>query len=347
MNLADRIRSFAFLGELLIQYPGNLEDARVAPISLAVQRSCRDNGWFTPEHVTIALHGIGQMLQQDMLETWLFPYAENIENQTRQKTVGVVMAGNIPLVGFHDFLCVLISGNKINCRLSSDDAHLLPVMAEILMFADARWHDEIIFSRGRLENFDAVIATGNNTSARHFDYYFRKYPHLIRHNRNSVAIIDGRETNEVLEKMAGDIMLHYGLGCRSVSKIFVPEKYDFKPFIQALEKYASFINHHKYCNNYDFNRTMFLLNQTPVIDPGFILIVEDPRLSSRIAVLHYAYYKNIQDVIFEINVNSQDIQCVVGNQIYGINTVLPGQAQFPVLTDYPDNIDTLKFLIDE
>ncbi|MEI6434084.1 MAG: acyl-CoA reductase, partial [Bacteroidota bacterium] len=298
------------------------------------------------ENITIALNSLGQMLSEDHLQKWLQPYSTLIERQSSQKTIGVVMAGNIPLVGFHDFLCVAISGNKILVKLSSNDLRLLPAIAELLILHNDFWRDQFFFTTGRLEKFDAIIATGNNKTASFFEYYFEKFPHIIRHNRNSAAIIYGNETSETLEKIATDIMLYFGMGCRSITKIYVPANYHFTALITALDRYREVANHHKYRNNYDYNRTIFLLNQISFIDAGYLLLTENQALSSRIAVLHYTYYQQIEDVISEINALSSDVQCVVSDIPLDIGSVQPGEAQRPFLWDYPDKVDTMKFLLE-
>ncbi|MCX6279193.1 MAG: acyl-CoA reductase [Bacteroidetes bacterium] len=346
INLTDRIESFAYLGKLLSIFPDDYSIAELSTIKEAAIQSSIENGWFTFENITIALNSLGRMLREDHLQKWLQPYSALAEKQSSQKTIGVVMAGNIPLVGFHDFLCVAMNGNKILVKLSSNDSWLFPAIAELLILHNNLWSDQFFFTTGRLEKFDAIIATGNNKTAKYFEYYFGKYPHIIRHNRNSAAIIYGNETSETLEKIARDIMLYFGMGCRSITKIYVPVNYNFTPLINALDIYREVANHHKYRNNYDYNRTVFLINQISFIDAGYLLLTENHALSSRIAVLHYAYYLQIEDVISEINAFSSDIQCVVSDIPLDIGSVQPGEAQRPSLWDYSDNVDTMKFLLE-
>jgi hypothetical protein len=284
------------------------------------------------------------MLKPEKIEKWLQPYPGKKLSPTIQKTVSVIMAGNIPLVGFHDFLCVLISGNKLLARLSSDDSRLLPAVAQLLTMFNSSWSDQITFTTDRIEKFDAVIATGNNNTSRYFEYYFSKYPHIIRHNRNSVAIINGNEAIQELEKLGADVMHYFGMGCRSVSKVFIPLNYDFKNFIKALERFSEVANHHKYRNNYDYQQSVFMLNRIPVIDTGYLLMTESVGFSSPISVLYYSYYDKIEDVIQEIRISASDIQCVVSSVNFDIETVKPGEAQSPQLWEYADNIDTLNFI---
>lgn len=344
ISLSDRIKSFGYLGELLRYYSSGQSGDELSLIREASIRSTTANNWFTPANIDLALHSLGTMLQPELLRQWASTYQDGIEIPENQRTIGVVMAGNLPAVGFHDFLSVLISGHKIMCRLSSDDAYLIPAMAEILFRFNAEWRNCITFTQGKLENFDAVIATGNNNTARHFDYYFGKYPHIIRHNRNSIAILDSSENVVELENVAGDIMHYFGMGCRSVSKLYVPDGYDFTSLIKALEKYSEVVNLHKYANNYEYNRTVFLLNQVKIMDTGFLLLVENDEIPSRIAVVHYSYFNSVEALIPHLQQHRMDIQCVISKMNLPLPTIKPGEGQFPSLTDYADDVDTMKFL---
>jgi hypothetical protein len=345
MDLKTRIDSFIRLGDLLSKYPGDIDDDILEPLREAARQSTIYNPWFTSENIRLAINGLGEMLQTEKIEKWLQPYPEINLVPAIQKTVSVVMAGNIPLAGFHDFLCVLITGNKILARLSSDDSRLLPAIAQLLTKFDASWSDQIAFTTERIEKFDAVIATGNNNTSRYFEYYFSKVPNIIRHNRNSLAITNGNESKQELEKLASDVMQYFGMGCRSVSKVYIPFNYDLKPLINALDRFSEMANHHKYRNNYDYQQSVFMLNRIPVVDTGYLLMTESAGLSSPISVLYYSYYDKIEDVIREIRNSASDIQCVVSNVDLAIETVKPGEAQSPQLWDYADNIDTLKFII--
>ena len=227
MNLADRIKSFELLGDRLRRYHENSSDPEILPLVVAAKSATSENQWFTPEFIRIALNNLGVALQPENLNKWISPYTKKIERIGTQKTVGVVMAGNIPAVGFHDFLCVLIAGHKLIGRLSSADLRLIPAMAAVLIDFLPEWQNYINFTSGRLSEFDAIIATGNDNTSRYFNFYFGKYPNIIRKNRNSIAVLNGKETDEILQKLADDIMLFFGMGCRSISKIFVPEGYNF------------------------------------------------------------------------------------------------------------------------
>ena len=345
MNLQKRVESFEHLGNLLRSFHEAPNDPEKVLLAEAVRLAYAENQWFTPENIRIALNSLGEALQPENLSEWLFPYLHRLHNTLIHKTVGVVMAGNIPAVGFHDFLCVLISGHKLKARLSSSDHRLIPVMADILIRYLPEWQEMITFTRDRLEQFDVIIATGSDNTSRYFEYYFGKYPHIIRKNRNSVAIIRGDETEDDLRKLAGDIMLYFGMGCRSVSKIWVPRQYDFTALISALKRYDAYANHNKYRNNYDYSKSIFMVNQIPVIDTGCMLLKEDPAINSRISVLNYEYYNRVEDVLSILENISDSIQCIISAHKVSCHTILPGMAQNPALWDYADDIDTLDFLL--
>lgn len=345
MNLEKRVKSFEYLGQLLRSYHEAPNDPEMILLAEAARLAYFENQWFTPENIRIALNSLGEALLPENLSEWLFPYLHRLHNSLVPKTVGVVMAGNIPAVGFHDFLCVLISGHKLKARLSSADHRLIPAMAEILTRFLPEWQEMITFTPGRLEQFDVIIATGSDNTSRYFEYYFGKYPHIIRKNRNSVAIIRGDETEEDLRKLAGDIMLYFGMGCRSVSKIWVPLQYDYTALVRALKGYDAYAHHNKYRNNYDYSKSIFMVNQVPVIDTGCLLLKEDPALNSRISVLNYEYYSRLDDVLKTLENSSDSVQSIISANTVSCPTILPGTAQNPALWDYADDIDTLDFLL--
>jgi hypothetical protein len=256
-----------------------------------------------------------------------------------------VAAGNIPAVAFHDMLCVLIAGYSMKLKLSSTDQHLLPAMAAELIRFDKSWEDRIAFSKGFLKPFDAVIATGSDNSSRYFDYYFGSYPHIIRKNRTSAALLSGDETLEHLEALASDIMNYFGMGCRNVTFLLVPEGYDFSALKDALSTYHECLDHAKYRNNLDYNRAMFQLNNISFIDAGPILITPSDSLKSRISVLHYYTYSNIEDARALLGSSSERLQCIISGMNCGLDVVLPGMSQKPLPGDYADQIDTMEFLI--
>ncbi len=345
MDLADRIKSFEFLGDRLRRYHEHSVQEEMKPLIEAAANASAFNQWFTPELITVALNNLGKILTTENLNRWLWVYEDRLKQLAGPKTIGVVMAGNIPAVGFHDFLCVLISGHKLVAKLSSSDDKLLPAMASILIEHNNDWQDVIRFTSGRLENFDAIIATGNSNTSKYFEFYFGKYPHIIRRNRNSIAVINGNESKVALQSLAGDIMLFFGMGCRSISKIFVPAGYDFATLINCLGKYEDYANHNKYRNNYEYYKSIFLVSQVPFIDTGFLLLKEDAGMASRIAVLHYAYYDHPDEVVQSISQHSEEIQCVINSTKLQVETKLPGEGQVPDLWDYADHVDTMEFLL--
>lgn len=310
----------------------------------AIENTLINNGFFTHETVFFALKTISEMLEKSKLEKWTKNYLPFFESEKSMKNVGVVMAGNIPLVGFHDFLCVLITGNKFIGKLSQNDRFLLPAIAGMLKAIDIRYENFISFTEDKLKDFDAVIATGSTNTSRYFEYYFGKYPHIIRKNRNSIAVLIGDETEEQLCLLADDMFSYFGLGCRSVSKIFVPEKYDFQKLIRTMHAYSYLSNHNKFRNNYDYYKTIFIMNQQKFIDGGFFILNEDTSLHSPVSVINYEYYSDIEKVKSFINEYDDKIQCVV-ESFPSTSTILSfGRAQHPELWDYADNIDTLSFL---
>lgn len=344
MTLDERLDSFIRLGEILRQYPGTEEMEALNGLREAARTAVNKNGWFTPDHIAAALSAIGESLQPMVLEKWIALYRNLMDDTFR--TVGVVMPGNIPAVGFHDFLCVLISGNRLNAKLASGDSELLPAMSRILVSFNPEWNEYITFTNGRLETFDAIIATGSNNSSQYFEFYFKTYPHIIRRHRNSVAILMGTETALELERLADDVFLYFGMGCRNVSKIFVPYDFDFNRLPAAFRKYDHFCNHNKYRNNYDYMKSIFLINKVPFLDTGSLLITADKAISSPISVLHYEHYNKITDVAGVLVKAADEIQCVVAATDPGIPFVLPGQTQSPALWEYADGIDTMKFLME-
>lgn len=318
MKLSERVDALAALGNILHSIePGDKNTLYL--------NAGNYNAWFTPSQCDLALKGILKFLVKGKLEAWVHGYSipEN------PKKVGVVMAGNIPLVGFHDLLCVLISGHHLAAKLSSQDTVLMRYVVEQLVKIEPRFRDHITFVE-RLNDVDAVIATGSDNTARYFEYYFRNKPHIIRKNRSSIAVLQGSETDEQLVALGKDVFSYFGLGCRNVSKLIVPEGYDFSRILRLWEAYRDVSNHHKYVNNYDYNKSILLVNRTPFLDNGFVLITENSASVSPISVVYYAHSADL---------NSDKIQCIVSS-----DGVPFGKSQEPELTDYADNVDTLKFL---
>jgi len=290
-----------------------------------------------------AVTGIGRSLEKFKLQKWIGQYPE-LNNTKKRISAGVVMAGNIPLVGFHDFLSVLISGNKFTGKLSSKDNILLPLVADILMEIYPAFRDLIQFTDQHISDSDMVIATGSANTSRYFDFYFGNSPNIIRKNRNSVAILDGAESEQELQLLGDDIFRYFGLGCRSISKLYIPAGYDFNLFLSAIEPYVFIIDHSKYANNYKYNRSILLMNQTKHEDNGFVLLKEDESIASPIGVLFYQYYNKKELLKSHFEDNRDIIQCFVsGNPDF--NAIPPGKAQDPEVWEYADNIDTIEFLL--
>lgn len=300
------------------------------------------NAWFTPASVLKAVTANGEMLNADDLSQWLNKY--KITEQGNKK-IGLILAGNIPLVGFHDVLCVLLTGNYALIKASSQDARLIKYVLNLLVEIDPDYANKFSFVE-RLADFDAIIATGSNNTSRYFDYYFGKVPNIIRKNRTSIALLTGNETTSELHALGNDIFDYYGLGCRNVSKVFVPEGYIFNTFFESVEDFSPIINHHKYNNNYDYNKSIYLVNRDEHLDNGFLMLKRDERLTSPLAVLFYENYASLASVQKQLEENSAALQCIVTNaQLQTKNQVVGfGQSQHPQLWDYADGIDTMDFL---
>lgn len=298
------------------------------------------NGWFTESEVYFSIQSWAKALTQDNLDTWLSAY--DISEKT-PKTVGLILAGNVPLVGFHDFLSVLITGHKALVKTSSNDKQLLPFLAEYLARVEPSLNDRIEFTDQKLQGFDAVIATGSNNTARYFEYYFKDKPSIIRKNRNSVAVLNGTETHEELVELGKDIFTYFGLGCRNVSKVFVPKDYDFEKLFRAMYEYRDIIHNQKYINNYDYNKAVFLMSNFLVLDNGFLILKEDTSYSSPISAVFYEYYSDLENIKKRLSQDNDLIQCVVSKDLIE-NSVVFGQTQLPKLWDYADNVDTVAFL---
>lgn len=349
MQLDKRINAFVLLGEFINQFTTkeysqnskvSFNDSFFERMIEIIQTAKSHNGWFTRDNIHFSLKSWADALTQENLNTWTSEYTFN---KTPTKTIGLVLAGNIPLVGFHDFLSVLISGNNVVAKLSSNDQLLLPILAEYLIAVEPKFEKHIRFTKERLTNFNAVIATGSNNTARYFEYYFGKYPNIIRKNRNSVAILTGNETQQQLEKLADDIFRYFGLGCRNVSKLYVPKNYNFDSFFKAVFSWNSVIKDNKYMNNYDYNKAVYLMSKFNLLDNEFLLLKEDTNYSSPISVLFYETYENIDQIKGILKTESQNIQCIVSN--IGIKDEIDfGETQNPQLWDYADNVDTLEFL---
>ncbi|MDQ7949316.1 MAG: acyl-CoA reductase [Pedobacter sp.] len=320
---------------------GKWLDPKAAWAEKAISSAQRHNAWFTEAEIKKAIDAWHDALSAASLEQWF----ANIEIRTQPKKVGLILAGNIPFVGLHDIISVLATGNIALIKLSSSDDKLLPLLLQQLTEFEPALAAHIQFVE-RLTDFDAVIATGSNNSSRYFDYYFGKVPHIIRKNRNSVAVLTGRESKAELENLGRDIFDYFGLGCRNVAKLFVPKDYHFTTFFEAIEPYQPIIHHFKYNNNYDYNKSIYLVNGVPHLDNGFLLVKQDEGLASPLAVLYYEEYGTLQEIEEKIKQSSEQIQCVVAAKPLEINTgtIAFGQSQHPNLWDYADDINTIDFL---
>lgn len=345
----EKKRCFIELGKFLSQFSHekNTKNETVTNNNLfyddfinLIELSQSHNGWFTPEQVYFAINSWAKALTEDNLDKWLSQY--DLSN-VKPKTVGLILAGNIPLVGFHDFLSVLISGHKVLVKTSSNDQHLIKFLAKYLISVNPEIENYITFTDGKLENFDAVIATGSNNTARYFEFYFKDKPSIIRKNRNSVAVLTGNETHEDLVNLGEDIFRYFGLGCRNVSKLFVPKNYDFQPFFKAIYEYKDVIFYEKYSNNYDYNKAVFLMSNFKLLDNEFLTLKEDSSYASPISSVFYEYYESLEEIKKQLENDSEQIQCIVSKDIVE-NSIAFGETQKPNLWDYADTIDTLAFL---
>jgi len=347
LGLKQRKAAFVQLGKALNEfsqvkewsgYESGISQSEFDEMNQLIKRLKSFNGWFTEDNVRRSFKGISQMLEEQKIEKWLNNYTFN--DQPKTFKVGVIMAGNIPMVGFHDMLCVLLSGNCFVGKLSSDDDKLLPKVAELLCTIEPEFKEMIRFESERLTDFDAVIATGSNNSARYFEYYFGKYPHVIRKNRNSIAVLTGNESEEELKLLGEDLFSYFGLGCRSISKIFLPEGYDLNNLFNAIYNYHQIIDHNKYASNYDYHKAVMLMNREDVLENGFLLVKRDKGLASPVATLYYDFYKNDEMLQEELKERKGEIQCVVSKKHIPF-----GKAQQPEVWDYADGVDTIDFLL--
>ncbi|SKB33778.1 Acyl-CoA reductase (LuxC) [Salegentibacter holothuriorum] len=346
MTIEERKSYFVEVGKFLSLFGGETNNSvKITPqserffneLNDKIDQAIHYNGWFTRENVIFSLQQWSKALTTSNLDTWLKSYEFSPE---KQKTVAIVMAGNIPLVGFHDFISVLISGHKVLVKQSSNDKQLLPVIAEFLIDIAPEFKNRITFTEDRLGDFDAVIATGSNNTARYFEYYFKGKPSIIRRNRNSVAILTGKESKEELEALGEDIFRYFGLGCRNVSKLYVPNEYDFDDFFKSIYPWNPLMNSAKYANNYDYNKAVYLMSEFKLLENGFLILKEDESFGSPIATLFYEKYENEAQLQEKLQQNKEKLQCVVGKEA----DIDFGQTQQPKLWDYADGVDTLRFL---
>jgi hypothetical protein len=354
MKIEEKISAFISLGKYLKEYVNlkaevknkHLTEKTVfSVLENAVSNAEIENPWFTRENIFVALENISISLDKSKLDLFIQPYSEKLVNMKTPGRIGVVMAGNIPLVGFHDFLCVLLSGHRFLGKSSSQDSHLLPAIAELLIMINPDFGNLILFSEERLTGFDAIIASGSNNSYRYFEYYFGKYPHILRKNRNGVAILSGTETGDEMAGIADDIFIFFGRGCRSISKLYLPEHFDFELLAEPLKKYSHYIDYHKYGNNYNYYKAIYLLDKVPFIDIGHALLVENSEIASPVSVIYYEYYQDLPKLKDKLTAMEEQIQCIVCRDPKVSGSIKPGQSQHPELWDYADGIDTMEFLL--
>ena len=310
-----------------------------------IERQYRENSWFTPEFCRYALSTIARMLAPEALDAYYTRYKDIALEEDPRRTVAVISAGNIPMAAFHDFFCILVSGNDYQGKLSSQDKHLLPALAQELIRIEPRFSERISFVE-KVTNFDAVITAYKNNYNRYFEYYFKQCPYILRKSRNSVAVLNETESTEELRALANDIYLYFGLGCRSVSKLFVPKGYDFVPFLQILTQASQPIaQHHQFNNNLEYQKAVHLMNQIPYMDAGTFLLVENQNHASPIGMVYYEYYDNIEAVNRRLEADSELLQCIVSRDPRITHADPFGCTQSPTLTDYPDGIDTLRWML--
>ena len=335
------IQAFSALGNLLNDYTIQKKraDGWIEKIDAVIAKASNQNKWFTKENLDFCMSVWGKTLNEKDVTEWLANYADE-NNPTR---LALVLAGNIPLVGLHDVLCGLASGCSIEVKLSSNDNLLLPLVIDFLVSVMPNWKDKVCFIESSLKTYDKVIATGSDNSARYFEYYFKNNPHIIRKTRNGIAVLDGNETQDDLAALSQDMMQYFGLGCRSVSHIMVPDGYDFKELFSALFEHKELIQHNAYANNYDYNKAVYLMQEQKFLENGFIILKKDDKLSSPIACVNYSAYTSLEAVNQRLHDQEEQIQCVVSNCVK--NAFAFGQTQYPKLGDYADHVDTMAFLL--
>jgi hypothetical protein len=339
MTLKQRIDAFTAVGGFISRhYNGgrnSAEERLHEGFEKVVEAAGIYNNWFIPKFVNDAVFNTGAYLTPASLESFCASLKE-----TDPKVVAVICAGNIPMVAFHDIMCVLLTGHTALIKLSSDDNVLIPFFLKLLVHYQPAIEHQIRFAEGKLEKFDAVIATGSNNTSQHFRYYFGKYPNIIRHSRTSVAILTGSESEEDLKGLGYDIFSYFGLGCRNVSKLYVPKNYVFNKFFESVIDYGFVVNNKKYGNNYDYHRAIYLLEKIPFLDNNFVMVRESPELHSPVGVIYYEQYEDTEALSGILSRNTSDIQCIVGK-----GHIPFGYSQRPVISDFADNIDTRHFLV--
>lgn len=341
MSMEKQVFGLTQVGEFLRNFLAKDSDSYSeddAAFSDVLKKSEIENPWFTQASQRQALQTWADLFTEEKLNNWL----KNYHPSKFQKKVGLILAGNIPLVGLHDVISVILSNHIPLIKLSSKDRLMLPfLLNKWRKLSDAEIPFEFV---EKLENFDAVIATGSNNTARYLEFYFKDHLHIIRKNRTSVAVLSGNETHEELKLLADDIFTYFGLGCRNVTRLLIPESMEISKIFESFTKYQDIINHHKYANNYDYNRAIYLLNQDLFWDNNFVMLKEDSQLFSPLSVINFSRYSSVDEVKSFLKENEKDIQCVVAKDDLGLDSIPFGTAQNPSLDTYADNVDTMKFL---
>jgi len=344
-TIDQRIEAFHKLGELFYDISSKKENSKykkwITVFNKKINEAYQYNKWFTTENCLLSFKNWSKELTTLKLSKWLNNY--ELKNCSK-KTIVIIMAGNIPLVGFHDFICAKILNYKCLIKMSSDDKILLPIVIDFLDFILPGFKKNIEFTNKPLKKFDGVIATGSNSSFKYFEYYFKKYPKILRKTRHSIAVLDGNESKENLIDLGNDIFNYFGMGCRSVSKIFVPKNYNFDLLFESLFEFKEVIKNNRYANNYDYNKAIYLMGEKKITENGFLILKKDKNLGSPIACLFYDTYNSIKEIEKYIDNNSEYLQCIVSN--FKLSNSIPlGSSQKPKIYDYADKIDTLNFLL--
>lgn len=339
------IKAFVQLGKLMVSLGNNeswkdyslgVNETEYNELETLINKQFVLNGWFTKENVRTSLKALGELLTEHQLVNWVNNYHFNSQSNKR---IGIIMAGNIPLVGFHDFISTILSGNIAICKLSSDDKTLLPALAKYLIDFEPSLKERIVFSAGKIGEIDAIIATGSDNSMKYFEQYFGHLPHIFRKNRTSLAILTGSESTEDLKLLGKDIFHYFGLGCRNVSHLLIPNNFNLNLFFESIVDYHDIVNHHKYANNYDYNKAVYLMNQSELLDNNFVLLRKTDELFSPLGMIHYHVYENQSEIENYLKQHEEKLQVIVGNGYTPF-----GNAQCPTLFDYADGIDTLEWL---
>jgi hypothetical protein len=349
LSLNERLEAFSLLGAFIAQYETQDSDPKLEKLNQffwdgyqkAIHETSLYNGWFTKEQMHFALQAWSEQLRPENLQAWVKRYDADFFDAD-DKQVAIIMAGNIPLVGFHDFLSVLLSGKKVLVKPSTDDKIMIPFLAQMLVAIKRGFAEKIAFADGRMTGFDAVIATGSDNSSRYFEQYFGKYPHIIRKNRTSVAVLDGSEDEDTIKQLGEDVFRYFGMGCRNVTKLYLPKGFNIDRLFEGFFSYAPIGEHNKYNNNYEYHRAIYLMEQHTFLDNGFVMLKENEDLHAPVSVVYYSFYDRLDEVETLLKDKQAEIQCLVGRASFCDTDF--GDAQKPTLWDYADKVDTLKFL---